>query len=165
MSWRISSGTFGRPPRHLDLQHQYNRKPARCQRTMVSGFTIANASQMFRKNRWRPTNTKRSKTLNETLLGAVRRRTFICCRNVQISASRAARDRNRSTTAQPINLKRSLIHDSTARFSVKRQPDQVSDKDSMKIIHVDRDVLILRNDVLQFEQMQLQLAATQIPGS
>jgi hypothetical protein len=64
-----------------------------------------------------------------------------------------------------MSLQRSLIHDSTARFSVKRQPDQVSDKDSMKIIHVDREVLILRNDVLQFEQMQLQLAATQIPGS
>jgi len=63
-----------------------------------------------------------------------------------------------------MSLQRSLIHDSTARFSVKRQPDQVSDKDSMKIIHVDRDALILRNDVLQFEQMQLQLAATQIPG-
>jgi hypothetical protein len=56
-----------------------------------------------------PTNTKRSKTLNESLLGAVRRRTFICCRNVQISASSAARGRNRSTTVQPMSLKRSLI--------------------------------------------------------
>ncbi len=32
------------------------------------------------------TNEYQAKTLNETLLGAVRRRTFICRRNVQISA-------------------------------------------------------------------------------
>jgi hypothetical protein len=43
ISFRISSGTIGRPPRRLDFQRQYNRKPARCQRTMVSGFTIASA--------------------------------------------------------------------------------------------------------------------------
>src|SRR6185437_5497646 len=42
-------------------------------------------------------------------LGAVRRRTMICCRNVKFSASSAARDRNRSTTAQTMSLKRSLI--------------------------------------------------------
>src|SRR5258708_16471383 len=44
-------------------------------------------------------------------LAAVRRRTMICCRNVKISASSAARDRNRSTTAQTMSLKRSLITD------------------------------------------------------
>jgi hypothetical protein len=44
-------------------------------------------------------------------LGAVRRRTMICCRNVKISASIAARDRNSSTTAQTMSLTRSLITD------------------------------------------------------
>src|SRR6478672_5444349 len=44
-------------------------------------------------------------------LGAARRRTMICCRNVKISASSAARDRNRSTTAQTMSLKRYLITD------------------------------------------------------
>src|ERR1700722_11872448 len=44
-------------------------------------------------------------------LGAVRRRTMICCRNVKISASSAARDRNRSTTGQTMSLKRYLITD------------------------------------------------------
>src|SRR5689334_25208871 len=44
-------------------------------------------------------------------LGAVRRRTMICCRNIKISASSAARDRNRSTTAQTMSLKRYLITD------------------------------------------------------
>jgi hypothetical protein len=44
-------------------------------------------------------------------LGAVRRRTMICCRNVKISASSAARDRNRSTTAHTMSLTRHLITD------------------------------------------------------
>src|SRR5258708_4302709 len=47
----------------------------------------------------------------DCFLGVVRRRTIICCRNVKISASIAARDRNRSTTAQTMSLKRSLITD------------------------------------------------------
>jgi hypothetical protein len=34
---------------------------------------------------------------------------MICCRNVKISASIAARDRNRSTIAQTMSLTRSLI--------------------------------------------------------
>src|SRR5260370_27480969 len=47
--------------------------------------------------------------LKVCFLGAVRRRTFICCRNVRISASSAAHDRNRSTTIQTMGLTRSLI--------------------------------------------------------
>src|SRR5260370_33933384 len=47
----------------------------------------------------------------DRFLGAVRRRTMICCRNVKISASIAARDRNRSTTAHTMSLTRSLITD------------------------------------------------------
>src|SRR5258708_33823385 len=47
--------------------------------------------------------------LKVCFLGAVRRGTFICCRNVRISASSADRDRNRSTTIQTMNLTRSLI--------------------------------------------------------
>src|SRR4029077_5185730 len=47
--------------------------------------------------------------LKVCLLGAVRRRTFICCRNVRISASSAAHDRNRSTTVQTMSLTRSII--------------------------------------------------------
>ena len=34
-----------------DFQRQYDLKPARCQRTMVSGLTIANASQTLGNNR------------------------------------------------------------------------------------------------------------------
>src|SRR5258708_7889571 len=48
----------------------------------------------------------------ESFVGAVRRRTFICYRNIQISASSITRDRIRSTTIQPMSLQRSLIaHD------------------------------------------------------
>jgi len=47
--------------------------------------------------------------LKVCVLGAVRRRTFICCRNVRISASSAARNRIRSTTIQTMSLTRSLI--------------------------------------------------------
>src|SRR5450631_3775194 len=46
---------------------------------------------------------------NQCFFEEVRSRMFICCRNVQISASSAARDRIRSTTIQPISLQRSLI--------------------------------------------------------
>ena len=47
--------------------------------------------------------------LKVCFLGAVRRRTFICCRNIQISTWSAARDRNRSATIQTMSLTRSLI--------------------------------------------------------
>src|SRR5712675_2180708 len=45
ISLRISCGTVGRPPRAFDFQRQYNRKPARCHLTAVSGLTIASASR------------------------------------------------------------------------------------------------------------------------
>src|ERR1700730_12743783 len=47
--------------------------------------------------------------LKVCFLGAVRRRMFICCRNIEISVSSAARDRNRSATIQTMTLTRSLI--------------------------------------------------------
>ena len=106
---RISSGTVGRPPRGRDFQRQYDLNPARCQRTMVSGFTIANASRALGNNRYRPSNINRSIALKESFFGAVLRKTLICWRNVQISASSAARKRIRSTTIQPISLRRSLM--------------------------------------------------------
>jgi hypothetical protein len=109
ISRRTSSGTVGLPPRRLDFQRQYDLKPARCQRTMVSGLTIAKVSQTPGNNRKSPTNINRSMVLKESFFGAARRRTFICCRKVKISASSIIRDRSRSTTAQPISLQRSLI--------------------------------------------------------
>ena len=57
----ISSGTLGLPPRRLDFQRQNDRNPARCQRTTVSGRTMASASTMPGARRYSPTNTNRSK--------------------------------------------------------------------------------------------------------
>src|SRR6202043_1413266 len=45
ISLRISNGTVGLPPRAFDFQREYNRKPALCHLTTVSGFTIASASR------------------------------------------------------------------------------------------------------------------------
>jgi hypothetical protein len=109
ISRRTSSGTVGLPPRGRDFQRQYDLKPARCRRTMVSGLTIANASQTLGNNRYRPTNINRSKVVKESFFGAARRKTFICCRKVKISASSIIRDRSRSTTVQPISPQRSFI--------------------------------------------------------
>jgi len=66
---------------------------------------IANA----REKRIEANKINRSMALKVCFLGAVRRRTFICCRNIQISASSAVRDRNRSATIQTMSLTRSLI--------------------------------------------------------
>src|ERR1700675_2014240 len=51
ISWRISIETFGRPPRQRDFHRQNKRKPARCQQTTVSGWTIAKASTTRGANR------------------------------------------------------------------------------------------------------------------
>ncbi len=98
ISFHISSGTVGRPPRRLEFKHQPGN--------LRDAPAHHNSFETTDRD---PANTKRSKTRNESLLGVLRRRTPICCRNVQISASSAARDRNRSTTVQPTNLKRFLI--------------------------------------------------------
>jgi hypothetical protein len=102
--------------RHRRPASTASRLPAPVQpetRAMPANDSVRLHDRQRLANLWKQpietTNTKRSRMLNESLLGAVRRRTFICCRNVQISASSAARGRNRSTTAQPMSLKRSLI--------------------------------------------------------
>jgi hypothetical protein len=96
------------------VRWQRSRLPAPVQseastmpRATVSGLTIA-ASQIVGTSD-RPTNTTSVDDAKENFLGAPRRRTFICCRNVQISASSVARDRIRSTTIQLMNRQRSLI--------------------------------------------------------
>src|SRR6202049_591148 len=91
---------------------------------------------MLGTNRTRPTNIIRSTAQKESFFGAVRRRTLICWRNVQISASSITRDRIRSTTIQPMSLQRSLIaHDhhpildrlpSRIRFATGTSEDRVT---------------------------------------
>src|SRR5712664_3148210 len=131
-SRRISSGTVGRPPRRLDFQRQYNRNPARCQRITVSGFTIANASQTLGNNRYRPTNTNRSMAPKESFAGAVRRRTFICCRTEFLPRALLATETDRQPSNQSACIDPSL-HSSIARFWDFHQPDEVSDSDSLAL--------------------------------
>jgi len=59
----------------------------------------------------------RSLALKVCFLGAFAAERYLL-RNVRISASSAARDRNRSTTIQTTSLTRSLIRNSIARFSI-----------------------------------------------
>src|SRR5260221_2983689 len=67
---------FGRPPRCLDFQRKYARKPARCQRITVSGLTIFKASSTPGANRYNPANTRRSMLLKVSRCGDLRRSTL-----------------------------------------------------------------------------------------
>src|SRR6202166_2167334 len=69
ISLRISGGTVGRPPRHRDLQRQYDLNPARCHFITVSGFKIANAFRTVGAYRYSPAKIKRSMALKVCLLG------------------------------------------------------------------------------------------------
>ena len=54
ISRRVSNGTVGRLQRFRDFLHQYDLKPARCQRMTVSGLTIINALMVFGTKRYSP---------------------------------------------------------------------------------------------------------------
>jgi hypothetical protein len=47
ISARRPASMRGRPPRFRDFQRQYRRKPARCQRTSVSGWMIVTGNQRY----------------------------------------------------------------------------------------------------------------------
>ena len=94
---RTSFGTAGRPRPRLDFQRQNNRKPARCHEP-GSGQTMASAPWAFGNRRQTQPRIKLSTAKNDIPFGLPRRKTMICCLRIRISASSAARDRNRSTT-------------------------------------------------------------------
>src|SRR6266516_7684162 len=60
ISARSSASIFGRPPRERDFHRQYRRKPARCQRTRVSGRMIVMALSTDGNHRYSRTKNKRS---------------------------------------------------------------------------------------------------------
>jgi hypothetical protein len=80
MSVRSSIETSGLPTRLRDRRRQYARKPARCQRMIVSGLTIAIALRTEGNQRQSQTNRKRSVLLRCGRFDARRRSTLICCR-------------------------------------------------------------------------------------
>jgi hypothetical protein len=85
VSWRISAGVVGRPPRGRDFHRQYARKPARCQRITVSGLTISERPTPQEPDDRAPANTRRSTLLKETRVGDLRRSTLSWCRRTWIS--------------------------------------------------------------------------------
>ena len=126
---RYSSGTLGLPPRRLDFQHQKDRNPARCQRTTVSGRTMASASTMLGARRYNPTNTNRSKGRKTDLFGDLRRSTLICCRRTRISASSRPLERNKLVSAVHSSMRTSTIGHEHHPIRPASQPYRVSDKD------------------------------------
>src|SRR5262249_32468547 len=72
----------------------------------VSGLMIASAARTSGNNQQRPTKINRSVLLKAGLLGPIRRRTLICWRSTRFSASSAALERNKPTSAHQISLQR-----------------------------------------------------------
>ena|ERR1019366_4654578 len=87
--------------------------------------------------------------LKESFVGAARRRTFICCRNVQISASSIDRDRSRSTTNQPISLQRSLIPHEDCLILDQLPAGWVCDRDSPLVGGALGDVMALESRYIE----------------
>jgi hypothetical protein len=87
---RSSRSILGLPPRRQDFQRQYARKPRRCQRSTVSGFTMTMVSNSDGNSRYNQTRIRRSMFRSRTR-GRRRLNTSSCCRSARISASREAR--------------------------------------------------------------------------
>jgi hypothetical protein len=98
MRVRISSLILGRPPQDRDRHRQYRRKPTRCHRITVSGFTMTKTSdhrgQMFR----RVVQNKRSRRLREGRR-RLRLSTATCCRSARISSEVSRRLRKKTRKA------------------------------------------------------------------
>src|ERR1700739_505046 len=104
-----SAESFGLPTRLRDRQRQYTRNPARCQRMMVSGLTIATTSRTDGNQRESQTNRKRSILLRCGRFGVRRRSTLSCCRRTRFSASSVALALKREARIPRISLNRSVI--------------------------------------------------------
>ena len=76
MSRRISGATLGLPACRRDFQRQNERKPARCQRTIVSGRTIVTAFRMDGASRYSRMKTRRSDILRTGRFVALRHSTL-----------------------------------------------------------------------------------------
>ena len=109
ISVRSSAEIFGLPTWLRDLKRQYARNPARCQRMIVSGLTIAIAPRTEGNQRESQTNRKRSVLLRCGRLGVRRRSTLICCRRTRFSASSVALALKREARIPRISLNRSVI--------------------------------------------------------
>src|SRR6266699_3800403 len=94
ISARRSASIFGRPPRERDFQHQYRRKPARCQRTRVLGRMIVMVFRTDGNHRYSKTKNKRSPFVRWTRPRTLRRSIISRCRSAAFSASSRLFDLN-----------------------------------------------------------------------
>src|SRR6266853_906723 len=94
ISARRSASTCGRPPRERDFHRQYRRKPARCQRTRVSGRMIVMALRIDGNHRYSMTKNKRSPFVSWTRPLTLRCSTISLCRRAAFSASSLLFDLN-----------------------------------------------------------------------
>jgi hypothetical protein len=119
MSFRSSRMILGRPGRLQESQRQYQRNPARCQLTTVSGFTITKALAHLDHTLRSASQNRRSRRLN---LGRelLRLRTPSCCRKAASSSPRSFRQRKNAPNQERKARKSRVIQpaymtDSTGR--------------------------------------------------
>jgi hypothetical protein len=126
ISSRSSLLTHFRPARALCREHhvQYNLKPARCQRTPVSGWTMTSV-------RLHPDQNPRSitqKTLSEVASlgrGCRALRTVSCCRKAKISNSKSRRE-HKLQAIRPMNsLSIRSIHGLYQKMPPNFSPDSI----------------------------------------
>src|SRR6266702_8896062 len=113
---RRSAAIFGRPPREPDFQRQYRRKPARCQRTRVSGRMIVTALRTEGNQRYSGTKNKRSPFVSWTRPRTLRRNTLNWCRSAAFSASSRRFDLNGETNTVRNKHNRAIIAADVRRF-------------------------------------------------
>ena len=108
ISTRISSVILGRPPRVRERHRQYNRKPALCQPTTVSGFTMTRTSVQRDQTLRRVVQKNLSRSLN-TGRGRFLLRTASCCRSARTSSATSPRSRKNIPTAQRKEAMRAIM--------------------------------------------------------
>ena len=91
---RSSASICGRPPNECDFQRQYRRKPARCQRTSVSGRMTVMTFSTAGNHRYSWVKNMRSPVVSRTRLCTIRRNIITWRRSAAFSASSRLFDLN-----------------------------------------------------------------------
>ena len=137
ISSRTSSLILGLPLRRRDRQRQYNRKPARCQATTVSGLTIRSTSFQPDQKRRRRIQNSRSQEFKGGR-GRFRFRTASCCRSARTSSAVPARQRKKTPKA---------AKSARQKGSTNNRCNTSSQKVRAKLGARNRNMLISLNDV------------------
>src|SRR5262249_5203212 len=125
MRGRRSASFWGGPQGGWVFHRQYRRKPARCQRTRVSGRMIVMALRTDGNNRYSWTKNKRSPFVSRTRPCTLRRSTISWCRSAAFSASSRLFDLNGETDRVRKSQKSAIIAVDVRRFGRAINTDQV----------------------------------------